>query len=98
MEEDAQAKQVFIREPGGRRPRGRPSKRWRDVVQADVSSAGLRNARRWNQMDGRRSGQAAVEKTRGSGQGSPRSGASEVTVRVFEFTNVYYMQIKFGYL
>ena len=47
MEEDTPAKQVFMGQPEGRRPRGRPSKRWRDVVQADVSSTGLRNARRW---------------------------------------------------
>ena len=47
MDDQTPTKQVFMGRPEGRRPPGRPRKRWEDVIRTDISSTGLRNARRW---------------------------------------------------
>ena len=50
MEDDSPTKRLFLGQPEGRRPPGRPRKRWRDVVTTDLSTTGLRNVRRWTEV------------------------------------------------
>ena len=47
MPDEEPVKQVFLGRPEGRRPPGRPRRRWEDVLRSDLSSTGLRNVRRW---------------------------------------------------
>ena len=47
MDDDSPPKRCFLGRPDGRRPPGRPRKRWEDVLRTDLSSTGMRNVRRW---------------------------------------------------
>jgi len=47
MEGDRMHKEIFIRELGGTRRRGRPSKRWEEQVERDLQVLGVR---RWREL------------------------------------------------
>ena len=47
-------KKLMDGRPDGRRPLGRPKKRWEDNVKETLSSLGLRDTTRWRDLTGNR--------------------------------------------
>ena len=43
QDDDDLSRRVLLSEPGGKRPRGRPTLRWEDGVEEDVTRLGCRN-------------------------------------------------------
>jgi hypothetical protein len=59
LNENETARKVFMSQPGGSRPRGRPKLKWEDQVAEDAARAGCRNWKRtthnredWRKLEG----------------------------------------------
>ena len=49
MEENRTAKRIMVGNPKGKRPLGRPRRRWADNVKLDLSAIGINN-RNWGEL------------------------------------------------
>ena len=54
LDDTRMVKKLMDGRPDGRRPLGRPKKRWEDNVKETLSSLGLRDTTRWRDLTGNR--------------------------------------------